>query len=625
MDHSIGAEFTADDCEQNQKMPALLSSLIDSDNMEEYFSAWLQILSMSIPSFFQGLIFVSSKESENSFMPVSMWPLEGNEPERILEVTEKSLRDNCGLVVKLKNRDKAQSLYYAVSLPVNINGKDICAVSLEVGVKKENELKEIMEQLQWSVAWLEVFFRREIMKSEDLKIARMKSALDLMASLQSKKKWKEAAVGFVTELSVIMDCDRISMGFVHGSKVKIRAISNSAIISKKMNLVLSIEEVMHEAVMMKREVVFPIPEDEKNPYIVRMHEALSNQFNHASILTLPFFYQGKYKGVLTLERSQKQQFNKDDINYCKGIVSLVFPALLEKKANDRSIFIKILHSFLSLAGNILGNRYIGIKLLTIFLIVSGYFLFTMEGQYRLSADSVLESKTRQVVAVPFNGYIKDSGVTPGDTVNKGDLLCKLDDRDLVLEKMNYLSQRVQLEQQYQNEKAKYNQAEAKVIQARIGQTNAQIEQVLSHIKRTKILSPLKGVVVNGDLTRRLGGFLEQGESIFEIAPLDQYQVILKIDESRINDVKIGLKGLFVLFSMPKDKFEFCISKITPISLAEEGVNYFRVEASLIRLSDKMLPGMEGVGKIEIREEKYYKIWSRNLVEWVKMFVWKWFA
>lgn len=610
--------------DENDRIPILLSTLVESGTMENFFSSWLQMLSLTIPAFVQGLVFVAAKDKEKEFAPVSMWPVEGSLPQRIVEVTEKSLQDNCGLVVRLDDREGVSGNFYAVALPVTIDTENVCTVAVELGVEKESQLKELMEKLQWAVSWPEVFFRRSIMKSEDLKIKRMKSAIDLMANLQSKKKWREAAVGFVTDLSVILACDRVSTGFVRGRKVKIGAISNSASIGRKMNLVTAIEEAMHEAVIMKAPVIFPSDPDDDHLSITKMHEALSNPFGKGAVLSIPFYYQGRYTAVLTLERPTGEIFSSEDVDYCKGICALVFPALLEKRENDRVIFKKIVDSFFSAAGVVLGKQYIGKKILVLLLIAAGIFFYYQEGEYRLAANCVLECETKQVAAVPFNGYIAESSVRPGDRVEPGQMLCRLDDRDLKLEQINYLTQKAQFEKQYQSEMAAHNTAEAKVIKTRIDQAVARIDQVKSKINRTRILSPFTGMIVSGDLTRRLGGFVEQGEPIFEIAPLDRYRLILRVDESRINDVRQGLVGSVVLFSMPREKFEFKVTRMTPISMAEEGLNYFRVEAVLIQLSEKMRPGMEGIGKVTISQDRYYRIWTRSLIEWGRMTVWKWF-
>ena len=64
-------------------------------------------------------------------------------------------------------------------------------------------------------------------------------------------------------------------------------------------------------------------------------------------------------------------------------------------------------------------------------------------------------------------------------------------------------------------------------------------------------------------------------------------------------------------------------KITPVSTAREGRNYFRVEATLERTPANLRPGMEGVGKIEIGRRRLIWIWTRQAVNWVRLQIWTW--
>jgi hypothetical protein len=41
------------------------------------------------------------------------------------------------------------------------------------------------------------------------------------------------------------------------------------------------------------------------------------------------------------------------------------------------------------------------------------------------------------------------------------------------------------------------------------------------------------VVVKGDLSQSLGAAVERGNVLFELAPLDSYRVIMKVDERDI--------------------------------------------------------------------------------------------
>ena len=50
------------------------------------------------------------------------------------------------------------------------------------------------------------------------------------------------------------------------------------------------------------------------------------------------------------------------------------------------------------------------------------------------------------MAAPFNGYIKEAPARPGDVVKEGALLCRLDDRDLKLERLKWATEKEQSQQ-----------------------------------------------------------------------------------------------------------------------------------------------------------------------------------
>ena len=130
-------------------------------------------------------------------------------------------------------------------------------------------------------------------------------------------------------------------------------------------------------------------------------------------------------------------------------------------------------------------------------------------------------------------------------------------------------------------------------------------------------------MVSGDLSQLLGAPVEQGKVLFQIAPLDAYRVILEVDERDIAHVRIGQQGELALSGMPARPMHFALKQITPVSTAQEGRNYFRVEAQLDNASVHLRPGMEGVGKISAGERKLIWIWTHPLVDWLRMWAWKW--
>jgi RND family efflux transporter MFP subunit len=367
--------------------------------------------------------------------------------------------------------------------------------------------------------------------------------------------------------------------------------------------------------------VYPSPAGEV--LICREHEALSRQQAMANIVTFPLYHQGQYYGAITCERGADQPFSTSDIEFIRAIAALSGPALENKHANDRPLPVKVKNAAQQQLERLFGTGYLGRKFALVVVVCLVLFLSFAVGEYRLTADTSLEGAIRRAIVAPFDGYIDQAPLRAGDLVKKGQLLCSLDDRDLQLEKLVKVSQYQQISRQYQESVAKRDRAKAGIIKAQMAQTQAELDLLESKLERTRLTAPFTGLLVRGDLSQRFGGAVEQGEVLFEITPLDAYRVILKVDERRIVDVKIGQRGALILTSLPQKPYQFTVDLITPISNAEEGRNYFRVEAHLTYIDDSLRPGMEGVGKISIDRRKLISIWSRDLVEWVKLTLWNW--
>ena len=252
------------------------------------------------------------------------------------------------------------------------------------------------------------------------------------------------------------------------------------------------------------------------------------------------------------------------------------------------------------------------------------FLVFSTGDYRISARTRLEGLVQRAVTAPFPGYVRDAGHRAGDTVKVGELLARLDDRDLRTERVRLLAQRDQYDKQHREAMAKRDRAQISIISSQIDQAEAQLAMVDEQLARTDIVAPFDGVIVSGDLTQSLGAPLERGQVLFEVAPLDSYRVVLEVDERDIADVSVGQGGELVLSSMPGQRFPVTVEKITPVNVAREGRNYFRVEAQLAADTvQRLRPGMEGVGKIYVAERRLIWIWTREMINWIRLKLWAW--
>jgi RND family efflux transporter MFP subunit len=445
----------------------------------------------------------------------------------------------------------------------------------------------------------------------------------LIATSLHHDRFQEAATAVVTELAGILGCERVTIGFLRGKHSQARALSHSATFGKKGNLIRSIEATMDEAIDQHATVVFPAPEGGALQ-VTRAHAELAKQQGDGSVCTIPLNEGERLLGAMVLERPADEPFDERTIRLCEHIASLLGPLLDVKRKDDRWLISKAADSGVTLLKKLLGPRHVGLKLgvLTTVLLLL-FFIFT-EGNYRVTADARLEGTVQRAVAVSIAGYLVEANVRAGDIVKAGDILFSIDDRDLRLERLKWTSQKLQSSREYSEAVADHDRAKARILSAQIEQAEAEIALLDEELERTRVKAPFDGFVVSGDLSQSLGSPVERGDVMFELAPLDSYRVILKVDERDIDDVAVNQIGLLALSSAPEQALPITVEKITPLSTAEEGQNYFRVEARLDGdISSMLRPGMEGVGKINIEQRKLIWIWTYKITHWVRMFFWSW--
>ena len=203
------------------------------------------------------------------------------------------------------------------------------------------------------------------------------------------------------------------------------------------------------------------------------------------------------------------------------------------------------------------------------------------------------------------------------------MLATLDDRDLSLERLRWSTTHRQHLAEYDRALADRERAEANIIRAQIDQAAAQIELLDEQLTRTRIVAPFDGIIISGDLSQSVGATVERGQEFFKITPLDAYRVILEVDDGDIENIKVGQTGALRISSIPEDPLDYTVERITPVSEQDEGRNFFRVEASLHRITERIRPGMKGVAKTNIEERRLIWIWTEGLVDWLRLTLWKW--
>lgn len=603
--------------------PACWKRLSEAATPEEFADAWLALQCSHLPGVVRGVVVLGDPKSR-AYAPAAFWPEKKGPTHHLSAAVEMAMDKRQGVMrnpAQANGKPDAASKLSYLAYPFIVDKELYGSVGLEVASRDPNTLRTLMRQLQWGVAWIETFYRRRTEKT-GAGNKHLATILELIASGLEKERFQDAANAVVTDMAVKLGCERVSLGFVKGTGIKVVALSHSAKFNKKTNLVRDISRAMEECLDQAATIIYPSP-DPAYPFINRVNQELAKQHGKAGVCTVPLVAHDHVIGALTFEMSPGKRFTPEHTEVCEAIGQMVGPILYTKRRDDRSIFTKMVVSFWNGLSGLFGPRNLGWKLLVLILAGVVAFFSVATSQYRVSADATLQGAVQRVMVSPLDGYIAQAFVRPGDIVDTDQLLFTLDDKDLVLERLKWKSELEKYRRQYRDVLAKFDRSEIRILKAQIEQAQAKLNLAEKQLARTQVKSPFHGVVVSGDLSQSLGAPVERGEVMFELAPLDAYRVLLNVDERTINHIRLGQKGQLVLSGAVEKRLPFEVTKITPVTETKEGGNFFRVEASLGGSPEFLRPGMEGVGKIEVGEHKLIWILTHEMINWMRLQIWTW--
>ena len=604
--------------------PALWRQFLEAATPEAFYRGWLAIQARLLRGVVGGVVVLGPPE-RGPFAPAATWPEAWTVPPALAETAERALRERRREVIaepSAQPENGSSPKHFLVAHPVHVAGRLHGVAAFEVHARAEREMPAVLRHLQWGMAWLEVLWLRREGRLDAATKDRLQTVLDLTATALSHEGCFEAATAFVTAAATSLKCDRVSLGFLQGERIRIRAVSHSADFAAQTNLIRAITAAMEEAVDQRSAVVYPAAPDDR-AQVTRAHGELARQHGAGAICSVPLSAGTRVVGALTLERPSETPFDAPAVDVCEALAALAGPVLEIQRREDRWLIAKVGVWFRDLLGKIVGTRHIPLKLSLVTAAALIFFLARATGEYRVSATATLEPVVRRAAIAPFAGYVTEAPVRAGDLVHRDQVLVTLDDNDLRLQRMKWASQLDQLAKQYQQAQGQRKAAETIILAAQMDQARAEMALLDDELARSRVRSAIDGIIVTGDLSQSLRAPVERGQVLFEVAPLDAFRVVLQVDERSIADVQVGQSGTLVLSGFPGDELPFRVTRITPVSTAKEGRNYFRVEAQLRRTPDRLRPGMEGVGKISVDRRWLIWIWSHDIADWVRLTLWRW--
>jgi multidrug resistance efflux pump len=582
-----------------------MSAFPDVDTVEpvdgELLDAWFQLLCRMLPA--PGDAAVVAVSSGRRGPTLLSHPRGSESPTAVLAVAEQ-VADTGAPVTQ-------NSIF---GHPLRHQGRVFAALAIELNVDDAQQAV-VLHLLEWGERWLHLLLDSVTARpSESTVVGEPDGLTELLREVLAAGTRDAALLTVADHLSQRFECERVAIGLRIGGKLRLQALSHGMQFDARTQLARAYSEAM-QRVHETGSCVWPV----EASYTDHSLSDLAQAVGEHALLAVRL----DRIGAVILERPADRQFSTADQHDLEAIATLL-STVFELQLAQSAWLPPRLHA----TGGALLNRMFGtghrvFKAGVATLLVALLCLSVVEGNYRVRATASIEGMVQRAVVAPFDGFIAEATHRAGDTVLAGDVIARMEDRELRLELSKSASEEEKLENEYRKALAAADRSEALMVQARLSQVQAQSRLFREQLERVALSAPVEGVIISGDLSHALGAPVERGEVLFEVAPLDEYRLVLEIEEADIAHVAAGQRGLLTLTALPNERLKFEVQRVSPVFLEQEGRVVYRTEAQIEGDASMLRPGMEGVGKIEVGDASYGWIFFHRLLDWFRLRLWLW--
>lgn len=457
------------------------------------------------------------------------------------------------------------------------------------------------------------------LQQADTELGQFTGALDLLLLLNGHTRFGAVAMTFCNELATRFRAIRVTLGWLEGRYVRLQAISHMEHFERKMEMVQRLEAAMEETLDQDEEIVWPAPHGSMT--IVRDHEAFALTQRVSHLLSIPLRVDGKPVGVVLLER-QDAPFSEADLRSLRMLCDQTARRIDDLKQTDRWFGARWLHRGRKALSKVVGAEHTGAKVAGLVAVILVLVLVFGKLPYRVEAPFLVRAAEVTQIPAPFDGFIDSVDIRVGDAAAPGQILLRLDERDLQVEEAESAADLRRYIAEAEQAESEQRLGDMRVAQQRAEQARASLELARFRISRAAIKAPSGGVIVGGDWRERIGSPVKRGELLFTITRLEELYPELKVNEADVHEVQSGATGEIAFAGRPDLKFPIIIERVEPAAVADDAGNIFLVRANFADGPQGWWrPGMTGLAKIDAGKRSILWILTHRAVDFLRMRLW----
>jgi hypothetical protein len=522
-------------------------------------------------------------------------------------------------------QDSAEHAFAILSCPLGVGSEGtIGAVCIVVASRDRHTYTAQLQELQAIVAQAGTM-AIEVGHGPQ-KAASAKSADTAAASRAAGyASLVEFAFAVSNNLKAKLGCESVSFGIVRKNRVKLISMSGTSQVDPRSLGTQQLEQVMEECVdaadICSIQLVKNGPEGVSTGHI--LHKRWHSESSNASVASIPLRVDNQIVAVLSLRHTPGQSFTLEQLEKVRELATPLVPGALLLDRADRKLVEHAKSAALEwIVRQLSQDTWVrrigfGVALASLGLVILG------KQTYMLTLPCTIAPAEEREIAAPFEGVIEATFVRAGDSVDEGQLLARLDTRQLLLDldKANSDYHAASIE-------SIQGATEGDLQKLAIGRAKADASKSLAkkierNIQLAEIRAPCKGTILTGALDQRIGESVPMGESLFRFAAADRWKIVIESPEFATTLIDVGQKGTFATVARPLIPLKVEVNHLTTHAEVREGKNVFQAEAKVSSdAPDWLRSGMQGTTRIDVGRHPIYWVWLHRVIDQVRLNLWK---
>jgi multidrug efflux pump subunit AcrA (membrane-fusion protein) len=217
--------------------------------------------------------------------------------------------------------------------------------------------------------------------------------------------------------------------------------------------------------------------------------------------------------------------------------------------------------------------------------------------HRVDCRCTLEPTVRRFAVAPHDGILLESFVKPGDLVSAGQIVARMDDRELNLELSGLIAEREAAIKKRDVSLSARDAAATKISEFEIEQLDSKIQLVRFRLENLEIKTEIDGIVLQGNLEDARGAPVRRGDVLAEISPLEQLKLEVDVHETNVNYIEAGQSTSIVLDGSLFNSIKGEIDSVHPMAEIRNDENVFVADVIIPNDDQQLRPGMQGRAKV----------------------------